>query len=737
MNRIRLAILIAAAGALPLGAAEPFILQGDWWKGPAEPTRSTTLVCRFDDPERLDADFARDRPETGGFGMTFRTEGLHGGAAEIRDRGGHLHFIGGGNLSPRRATLRMRVRGSVWADPSPRWLFEARAADRIGILREPGKLSLVFGIGREDRILSRLDLEIGDADPDSWHSVVASWDRRSGRGWIAFNGKGVSGPMTFSQDPRSAFVFFVGSGWSARQGGLNDAGLAFDDLALYDLPLPSLDAPPEPLPGDHEAFLADAEAAARRTLATLRDLQRPGGGWQTLYTWPTRIGSSAQGREWMDFDDYLDNDKGNGSPRTAAYLLYGYQVLGDPRDLDAALRTGEFLLAAQDERGYWLHGYRMTPRGLIPAVSARNAKFQDQVQAHPILFLEALYRETGDRRFRDAVVRAGEFYLAAQNPNGSWPHHVHLETGAGTNMRGQPGGGEINDEAINDAIDMMALYHHLTGDPRYAQALRRAGDWLIAAQGETIPMWADQYDAENRPAWARNFEPPAYGVTATLLAARALRELYRFFGDERYLDPVRRTAAWAREQGDISEFLEPESGKAIAAWDYKIYFLDDPVARAYLDTVPIGFWYLRQSDLAGPLDRILESAADRPGPPKHLDIPLARRALDEQNPEALHPVIAAEAGRLREWVASLGSLLGHAAFAIESQNEAGVWVQPVMSNYIGSLGQGFSATVPRVNFILRYIERARIVRGEIDPVYRGDGDLKTMARPEPGWYDLN
>ncbi|MFQ6099303.1 MAG: hypothetical protein ACE5O2_16345, partial [Armatimonadota bacterium] len=487
-------IVVFKSPATAAPAGEPFVLKGDWWRQPATRTRHTTLVATFDDAASNDADYARESNLSGGFGMNADVPGLHGSATQVTEKGGHLNFGGGSNFQPARGTVRMSVKGDVWADESPRWLFEARAADRIGIRREPGKISLVFSPDRRvGRAISRLDLEVGDVPTDEWHSVVASWDRASGRGWIALDGRGVTREMEFSRDYRAAFALYVAGGFGPWDGGMNLPGLTIDDFVLYDVPVPVLEAELASLPEQDSEFLPLAEERARKALNFVADLQR-WGGWQTIYTWPTLIGSSAQGREWVDFDDYLDNDKGNGSPRVAANFLYGYHVLGDYRFLDVALRTGEFLLATQDPRGFWLHGYRMTAHGVVATTSDRHIKFQDQVQAHPMLLLCALHRLTGDERYLEAVKRAGEFYLAAQNPNGSWSHHFNAEKGIGENAVGQPQGGELNDAAMNDAIDIMAMMYHMTGEAKYVQAIKRAGDWLIGAQGDEVPLWADQYD---------------------------------------------------------------------------------------------------------------------------------------------------------------------------------------------------------------------------------------------------
>ena len=713
--RMSLAILVASSiCATGLAVAEPVSLDGDWWQAPAEASRHTTLVCSFDATDSDDADFARDFADSGGFAIDSDVPGLHGSGVQIAEIGGHLNFRGGSNFQTAHGTVRFAIKGDVWEDETPRWLFEARAHDRIGVLREPGKLSLVFSrTRRTTEPIAQLDLEIGEVSADGWHTVVASWDREAGMGWIALDGSGVSGKMAFSADRRSAYAIYLGGGFGGRTGGLNLPGLALDDFVLYDVSLPIIEAEMTPLPAEDAEYLPVIEAGVRRTMDYMADLQR-WGGWQCIYTWPTLLGSAAQGREYVDFDDYIDNDKGNGSAPLAARFLWAYETLGDYSYLDVGLRSGEFYLAAQAEEGYWSYGYRMTAHGIRPIGSARIIKLQDQDQAHPMYLLHYLHRLTGDDRYLDAVKRAGEFYLLAQNPNGSYPHHYDLKEGTGKNARGVAGGGELNDRATNDAVDIMALMYHITGEAKYIQTMKRVGDWLLEAQGDAVPLWSDQYDGENNPAWARAFEPPSYGATATTLACQALREMYYFSGDERYVEGIRRTDEWMQANlpdGAMSTFVHPESGRGIAAWDHKIHFLDDPASVAYLKTVPIGSSYATTRKVGPTISRMLAQAlGDKPNP----------------------IVLTTEAA-----MQLLADKRGQAEHAMGSANEAGVWTVPVVSNFMGSLGEGFSSQIPGSVMMIAYVEAARIAMGELEPRYPGSANLRLLAYPFPGWYEVD
>jgi len=86
---------------------------------------------------------------------------------------------------------------------------------------------------------------------------------------------------------------------------------------------------------------------------------------------------------------------------------------------------------------------------------------------------------------------------------------------------------------------------------------------------------------------------------------------------------------------------------------------------------------------------------------------------------------------------ALPGLRNGAQSALDSQNEAGVWVVDNVANFMGSIGAGFGATCPRVLLILRYLEQARIALGEIEPVYRGAGNLQRAAYPGDDWYELD
>ena len=175
VTQLRIALVCAAVLAAVAAYGQPLQLEGDWWKAPAAATRQTTLVCSFDKGD--DADAAREMAASGGFGMETEPAGVHGAGVRLATPGGHLSFRGGSNFQPEHGTVRFAVKGDVWKIGEPRWLFDSRGLDRIGVMREPGKLSLVISRGTSiDRFISRLDLPVEQVSTDAWHHILASWD---------------------------------------------------------------------------------------------------------------------------------------------------------------------------------------------------------------------------------------------------------------------------------------------------------------------------------------------------------------------------------------------------------------------------------------------------------------------------------------------------------------------------------------------------------------------------------
>jgi PelA/Pel-15E family pectate lyase len=303
-----------------------------------------------------------------------------------------------------------------------------------------------------------------------------------------------------------------------------------------------------------------------------------------------------------------------GTPSIGMVYLDAYAATGDTLFLNGAREAARALVWGQLASGGW--DYRID---FDPAESNRWHYRRD---------VEAGDRETGNRRnrttlddnnsqsafrllmrvdkvekFADAEIHSAVKYglealLRAQYPNGAWPQGYDAFPRAEdfpvkkarypqTWSWEFPGKRyytfyTFNDNSIADIMDMMVEAYQTYGDQRYLDAAKRGGDFMILAQmPEPQPVWAQQYNIDMEPAWARKFEPPAVTGSETFGIMRALLDLYVVTGEERFLAPIPPALAWAKRSllpdGRLARFYELNTNKPL-------YFKRDKYVLTYDDS---------------------------------------------------------------------------------------------------------------------------------------------------------
>jgi hypothetical protein len=190
-----------------------------------------------------------------------------------------------------------------------------------------------------------------------------------------------------------------------------------------------------------------------------------------------------------------------------------------------------------------------------------------------------------DERIHEAAQYALAKLVEAQYPNGAWPqrfrhppdpakHPVKRASYPASWPRKWPGSDyrayyTFNDNTICDAIDVLLEAARIYNEPRYRAAAERGGGFILLAQmPEPQPAWAQQYDAEMHPAWARAFEPPAVTGGESQAILRTLLVLYRETGDRRYLEPVPRALDYLKRsvvpRTDAEVFRRVPEGPVLA-----------------------------------------------------------------------------------------------------------------------------------------------------------------------------
>jgi PelA/Pel-15E family pectate lyase len=301
---------------------------------------------------------------------------------------------------------------------------------------------------------------------------------------------------------------------------------------------------------------AEALAALRKAADFLANRASVHGGYVYLYSTDLsqRWGEipARQSQIWV---------QPPGTTAVAETFLDAWRVTGEHVFLDYTKQAADALVWGQHPAGGWhyLIDFDMTGiRQYYDEIASRcwgweeylhyygNCTFDDEATTAPTRLLLDLYTETLDPRYRMPLLKALDFILSAQYPNGSWPQRFPLS-------HEYPHDGHpdytsyytFNDGVIRGNIDLLLEAWEKLGNEEYRKAAYRGMDfYLISRQPVPQAGWADQYTPDMKPGHGRSYEPPAICTGLTLRNIRDLMDFYRITGDRRYLQPIPDAIAW-------------------------------------------------------------------------------------------------------------------------------------------------------------------------------------------------
>lgn len=307
-----------------------------------------------------------------------------------------------------------------------------------------------------------------------------------------------------------------------------------------------------------------------------------------------------------------------GTPTVGLAFLRAWRATGDRYYLDAAKAAGLCLVRGQLRGGGWPY--------MIPFDAARRAKLDLRaeppskskgVKRHSVLddnttqeslrFLVLLDEALG---FKDAAVHEAVEYglsglLKAQFPNGAFPQvfmpDPAVDPAARPVKRAEypPEGVEpthekdyhvfytFNDNLIRDVNRLFFAAWEVYTNDVYLAAAKRVGDFIKLAQmPEPQPAWAQQYDFQMRPCWARKFEPASVTGGESQALLRTLAELYLVTGDTGYLAPIPPAVAYLKRSrladGQLARFYEMRTNRPLYfTKDYQLTFSDADMPTHY------------------------------------------------------------------------------------------------------------------------------------------------------------
>jgi PelA/Pel-15E family pectate lyase len=272
-------------------------------------------------------------------------------------------------------------------------------------------------------------------------------------------------------------------------------------------------------------------------------------------------------------------------------FLDAYEATGDSYYLDAAREAAEALVFGQLHSGGWTNSVDLKTRGL-------GAKYQggetrrdgttslDDGQSQSAIQL--IVRVDKALAFRHKEIHASALYaldalLAAQFPNGAFPQGWKKPIQEQPVLKASyPAYDWRTEGRIKNYWDMYTLNDNVCGyvadalidalgvyrEDRYRTALQRLGDFLILAQmPDPQPAWAQQYNYDMKPIWARKFEPPAIAGDESQEALETLMKIARATGDSKYLEPIPRALAWLKQSrlpdGRLARYYELETNRPL------------------------------------------------------------------------------------------------------------------------------------------------------------------------------
>jgi len=335
-----------------------------------------------------------------------------------------------------------------------------------------------------------------------------------------------------------------------------------------------------------------------------------------------------------------------GTPTVGEAFLQIYRNTGDRYYLSAARETAMALVRCQLKSGGWDyriefdpdHRKRYSYRLLGENGGSRNTTtLDDNTTQAAVRFLMNIDRqlEFQDEKIHEAARYAFQSLLRAQYPNGGWPQRFSnypdpdkfpvRKAGYPENWpRTYPGVDyrsfyTFNDNTIADTISLMLDAGEIYSEPTYREAAIRAGDFILLSQmPDPQPAWAQQYNHQGHPAWARKFEPPAVtggesqGIITTLLM------LYRRTGEKKFIEPVPRALAYLKSSllpdGRLARFYELKTNRPLYfTRDYQLVYHDRDLPTHY------GFQVSsRLERISQQYEQLLERGPDKapPGSPQ-------------------------------------------------------------------------------------------------------------------------
>ena len=274
-------------------------------------------------------------------------------------------------------------------------------------------------------------------------------------------------------------------------------------------------------------------------------------------------------------------------------FLKAFEATGDRYYLDAAREAAEALVYGQMQSGGWTNCIDFDPRGGRVARyrngkgRGRNTSSLDDGQTQSAIRLLMLVDEALTFRHKDiheATRIALDALLAAQFPNGGFPQvwdeddvpdplarktsYPDYDWRTEGRIKNYWDMYTLNDNVCGYVAQTLEDAHRIYQEDSFRTALERLGDFLILAQmPHPQPAWAQQYNYQMQPIWARRFEPPGISGDESQEVIETLMRIYVATGNPKYLKPIPRALAYLKQSllpdGQLARYYELRTNRPL------------------------------------------------------------------------------------------------------------------------------------------------------------------------------
>ena len=401
--------------------------------------------------------------------------------------------------------------------------------------------------------------------------------------------------------------------------------------------------------GDPIAAQTLTQDEAGRMLRKVVSFHRQEVGYEGAYLWRYAADLSAQEGEGTATKT-SGWTQPPGTPSVGEAYLKAWRLTQDKACLEAAVEAAHALVRSQLESGGWSSHFELAGQGRRryryrtdgeQAGKNNNTTFDDnKTQSALMLSMhvdEAL--QFRNEQIHEAVEYGLKRILAAQYPNGAWPqqyseppdaskHPVKQASFPDTWPRTFPGQRytahyTLNDNNMSYIVDMLTEAHRIYGRKDCHEAAKRTGEFFLLAQlPDPQPGWAQQYNSEMHPVWARKFEPPAVTGGESQSVMRTLLKVYQHTGNKKFLEPIPIALDYYRRSllpdGRLARFYELQTNRPLFfTKEYELTYSADDVPTHYAFKVGS-----RLDSIEAAYDRILNTPADKLKPEHHHDSPV-------------------------------------------------------------------------------------------------------------------